>query len=430
MGKAKRHRDRPEGVAMLLRLRRKFVLINMVFAASVLLCVFAAVCVSTYRSARSDVDRTLEQALDERRGEQAPPAGQLPDDARRGETPPKNWMLYYTVMVNTENDTVTVLQSGAGFTDEELTAAAQKVIAGGKTEGRLREEALYYARRDVRGGTRVAFVEASYLTESIRRLLWQSAAIGAVSLLAFFAISVFLARWALRPVERAWLQQRRFVADASHELKTPLTVILANNNILLSHPEERVETQKQWLESTGEEAQHMRRLVDDLLFLAKSDAEERPPVREPVDLSDLVYSVLLPFEPVAYEKQVALEAQVAPDITVTGDPTALRQLVHILLDNACKYAGTGGRVVLTLERQAGSAVLRVSNTGTPIPPEDLPHVFERFYRADKARTREGGYGLGLAIAKSIMDRQGGSLTAASDAENGTVFTAVIPASRH
>ena len=91
---------------MLLRLRRKFVLINMVFAASVLLCVFAAVCVSTYRSARSDVDRTLEQALDERRGEQVPPAGQLPDDARRGETPPKNWMLYYTVMVNTENDTV------------------------------------------------------------------------------------------------------------------------------------------------------------------------------------------------------------------------------------------------------------------------------------------------------------------------------------
>ena len=119
-----------------------------------------------------------------------------------------------------------------------------------------------------------------------------------------------------------------------------------------------------------------------------------------------------------------------PDITVAGDPTALRQLVHILLDNACKYAGAGGRAALSLDRQGGTAVIRVSNTGVPIPPEDLPHVFERFYRADKARTREGGYGLGLAIAKSIMDRQDGSLTVSSDAENGTVFTAVIPVARH
>ncbi len=430
MGMRGKRRGRPEGVDMLLRLRRKFVLINMVFAASVLLCVFAAVCVTTSRPARSDGERTREQALADRRGEQVPPSVQLPEGSRPEDTPPKNWMLYYTVMVNTENDTVTVLQSGAGFSDEELAAAAQKVIAGGETTGRLREEALYYARRDVRGGTRVAFVEASYLTESIRRLLWQSAGIGAISLLAFFGISVFLARWALRPVERAWLQQRRFVADASHELKTPLTVILANNNILLSHPEERVGSQKQWLESTGEEAQHMRRLVDDLLFLAKSDAGERPPARETVDLSDLTTSVLLSFEPVAYEKKVALEAQVEPDITVAGDPTALRQLVHILLDNACKYAGAGGRAALSLDRQGGTAVIRVSNTGVPIPPEDLPHVFERFYRADKARTREGGYGLGLAIAKSIMDRQDGALTVSSDAENGTVFTAVIPVARH
>lgn len=128
---------------MLLRLRRKFVLINMVFAASVLLCVFAAVCVSTYRSARSDVERTLEQALADRRGERVPPSVQLPEGSRPEDTPPKNWMLYYTVMVNTENDTVTVLQSGAGFSDEELAAAAQKVIAGGETTGRLREEALY-----------------------------------------------------------------------------------------------------------------------------------------------------------------------------------------------------------------------------------------------------------------------------------------------
>ena len=246
-----------------------------------------------------------------------------------------------------------------------------------------------------------------------------------LSLLAFFFISLFLARWALRPVEKSWAQQRQFVADASHELKTPLTVILANNNILLAHKHDTVESQKKWIVSTQDEAEHMRKLVDELLFLAKSDAAETHRMFTSVDLSELVWAVLLQFEPVAYEKQITLDSQVEPDIVVQGDPTMLKQLIHILLDNACKYAPPQGDVSLGLKRRQNDALLWVRNTGSAISQDDIPHIFERFYRSDKARSNAGGFGLGLAIAKSISQTHRGQIFASSE-KNAVTFTVKIP----
>ena len=252
--------------------------------------------------------------------------------------------------------------------------------------------------------------------------------VGALALGAFFVISLLLSSLALRPAERAWEQQRRFVADASHELKTPLTVILTNTGILLSHPEDTVAEQRKWVEYIRDEAQRMRELVEDLLFLARHDAGREPPPDQTVDLSELLWSALLPFEPVAFEQGVELESGIQGGLTVRGREDQLRRLAAILLDNAVKYAGAQGKVRVALTRgEKGGACLTVRNTGPAIPPEHLEHLFERFYRADDSRARSsGGYGLGLAIAKSIVDSHRGTITVQSGAEEGTLFTVRLP----
>ena len=247
------------------------------------------------------------------------------------------------------------------------------------------------------------------------------------ALAAFLVISVFFSRWALRPVEDAWTRQRRFVADASHDLKTPLTVILANTSILMEHPERSVASQSQWVESTQHEAEQMQGLVGDLLLLAQADESASKPPMEHLDLTDLVEGELLQFESVAFERGVELRSQLEPSVEIRGNVNRLRKLAGTLLDNACKYADEGGQVNVELRRSPRRVELAVRNTGFAIAPEDLPHVFDRFYRGDKARTRdEGGYGLGLAIARAIAEEHGGTLSAASDEASGTTFTLALP----
>ena len=256
-------------------------------------------------------------------------------------------------------------------------------------------------------------------------------------LLCFLLVSIFLARWALRPVETAWEQQNQFIADASHELKTPLTVILANLRILLSHKDATIREELQWVESTQEEAGRMKKLVENLLFLARSDARSTPMVYSTFSFSDLILGCLLTFEPVAFEQGVMIEDHISEDISLTGDASQIRQLVAILLDNACKYAGnaTGGetddkKVTVTLVSENDRIRLTVHNTGKAIPEEDLPHLFERFYRTDKSRARtDGGYGLGLAIAQTIAKNHRGKITVVSAENLGTSFTVTLPVSK-
>ena len=219
----------------------------------------------------------------------------------------------------------------------------------------------------------------------------------------------------------------QFVADASHELKTPLTVILANAGILLAHSGDMADGQRKWVEYIQAEAQRMKSLVEDLLFLARSDDRRSPLRLQTVSFSDLAWEALLPFESVAFEAGVALDSQITPDLELLGDPEQLRRLVAILVDNAVKYAGPRGSASLILRPQGDEAVLSVHNTGEPIPPEHLPRLFERFYRTDSDRARsQGGYGLGLSIAKSIVDGHRGRISVSSSAISGTLFTVRLP----
>lgn len=321
----------------------------------------------------------------------------------------------------------------ASISQDVLEQAGQQLAGADEGFGSLSDLGLFYMKRRAGGVMYLAFADMGSAS-GWRALAATLAVVEVAALAVFLVISLFFSRWALRPVARAWTQQRRFVADASHDLKTPLTVILANTSIALEHPERSVASQSQWLESTQHEAEAMQGLVGDLLTLAKMDEEEAAaqsgaarPALEEVDLSDVIEGEVLQFESVAFERGVKLGSQVEPGIKLRGNEQRLRRLAGTLIDNACKYVDDGGAVDVALSRAGKQAKLEVRNTGAPISPEDLPHVFDRFYRADKARTGGvGGHGLGLAIARAIAEEHGGTLTAFSTQAEGAAFTATLP----
>ena len=257
----------------------------------------------------------------------------------------------------------------------------------------------------------------------LRRLVRSYLLIALGAMLVLLGIAAAASRWVTRPVEKAWKQQRQFLSDASHELKTPLTVILSNAELLEGAG--LAEKPARWSGNIHTEAEQMRTLVEQMLTLARADNGVRPAAMEPLNLSDVATDCVLAFEPVAFEAGKPLEERITADITVVGDADRLRRLISILLDNAVKYGAEGGHITLTLEKTDRQARLTVSNPGDPIPPEHLAHLFERFYRADASRGEKSGFGLGLAIADTIAREHKGMLKAESDTAS-TRFTFTMP----
>ena len=239
-------------------------------------------------------------------------------------------------------------------------------------------------------------------------VLRSSLLLGVAALLLFFGVSLLLARRTVQPVEAAWQQQKQFVADASHELKTPLTVIMTNAELLES-PDYPPEAKTQFSSNILTMSHQMRGLVESLLNLARIDQGQKAAAHTPVDLSKLVSDATLPFQALFFEQELTLETGIAPDLTVPGDAAQLRQVVEILLDNAQKYAEAPGTVRVTLARQGHHVRLCVADTGAPLSPEDCKNIFKRFYRLDDARSRDGSFGLGLSIAQSIVDAHHGKI---------------------
>lgn len=460
---------------MLDKLRRQFILIIMALVTAALAIMAGVILYINYQQLSHDVVQAVEYATTKRAfvepgqaGPDAMPAtrsgaGVAGDDAptnvddvgagdlsggvngnwrtdnegdRRGERVASADMVATSVYyVDSDGTVVQTLMDALELQDDELNEALSGALAARGTTvvmdecvtGYLSNGNLYYGVRETMYGTKVAFASGSYITNSITNLGMVLAAVSACVWAAFLLISILLARWVVRPTERAWSQQQQFVADASHELKTPLAVMMANNSILLSNGDQTVDSQRRWVESNQAEARQMLELVNDMLFLARPENAERQTVRDTVDLSALIERNTLQFEAVCFERGIAIEEDIAPGVEVLGDANRLQRLVSTLIDNACKYGDTS--VSVKLEKAGGQARFSVSNDGAVIPAEDLPHVFDRFYRVDKARVRsEGGVGLGLAIAQEVAHQHGGAITVTSSASAGTTFTATLPCS--
>lgn len=389
---------------MIRRLRIKFVCINMVLVTAMLWAILAVVLHSTQAGLASESMRAMEAAV--------LPGPQRPAGPGWG---PR----CFTLELGSGGE----LSASPGADSFGGEAWLRQVweAARGRQEGLLEEEGLRFRRVGPPERQKVVFADASGELAAMASLRRSCLLVGSGGFLAFLGLSILLARWAVGPVDQAWRRQQQFVADASHELKTPLTVILANAE-LLADPG-----------CTGGErlagniltvARQMRSLVERLLELARMDAGKGE-AQEPVDLSRLVGDALLPFEPVFFEAGLTLESRVEEGIWVRGSGMQLAQAADILLDNARKYAAPGSAVSLRLERTGRWCLLRVATAGEPLTRQERQDVFKRFYRADPARAREGGCGLGLSIAQSIAAAHRGRIWAESGPA-GNVFLIRLP----
>lgn len=415
---------------MIRKLRRTFVLIVMLLVGTVLVCGLGSSFVSTYQVQQALVRESLEHTL-YLGMDQLPRMGGMGEVDEMGmrmrEDTNRANLLSLLVDVSDEGIVLETSDAPVLIRTDTLTDVIAQVLDG-TSEGTDRAAHVAWLSEELDDGWRIAITDTTTPDALLHDLAVQDLLIAACALAALFAIAWWLSNWALRPVQQAWDQQRRFVADASHELKTPLAVILANLQILQADEGIGADARR-WVDSSVDEANHMKALVGDLLQLARADESMAGSAtsamrHEDVDLSEMVEAAALEFDAIAFERGCVLEEQVSEGIHVSGDPDWLERMVRILIDNACKYGERGSTVDVTLERSGGRARLTVHNMGTVIDPEDLPHVFERFYRSDKARSRdgEGGFGLGLAIAKSIVDAHGGKISVTSSETEGTTFS--------
>ena len=278
-----------------------------------------------------------------------------------------------------------------------------------------------YNLRYMKNGNRAAMMDISIERETLRSQILNSILICGAAMIVFFFLSVFLARWATRPIAAAWERQKQFIADASHELKTPLTVILSNADILRKND---ARAEHIYFESV-----RMKKLVEDMLILAKSDNSEPAVIHNVTDFSDIVKSAVLTYEPIAYDnlESKLFSYEVEENLFVMGDVSPLRQLVYILFDNAVKYSPKGSVIRVKLSKHDHRLLLlTVTNDGDVIPKDELENIFLRFYRRDESRSSHGSFGLGLSIAQSIVNEHKGKIWAESDERIGNSFYITLP----
>ena len=325
----------------------------------------------------------------------------------RREPPPSNersgyqLSTFYSVALSDEGKVLAVDNEGRdAYQEEELVQIARKISSQDPRAGSMGN--ITYIVEDKEGYTLVAFMDNTVSEAGLKTMLRYVFLVGGLAILAMFFIASILSGFIISPLEENDRQQKRFISDASHELKTPIAVIATNAEMLsreLGHNE--------WLSNIQYETDRMDRLVKQLLDLSHAESAIVP--MESLDFSRLVTGETLAFESLAFDKGKTFVTEIETGIILMCNPSQLTQLVSILLDNAIRHS-TGKEIGVSLVRRPHTALLTVTNDGNEIPPEKIHHLFERFYRVDEARNSESNhYGIGLSIAKAIAEKHGGNI---------------------
>jgi len=330
---------------------------------------------------------------------------------------------YFTVVLRQEGEwTLADASRVSGASAGELEDLAQGVLAAGRSGG-FAGDYLYTVRERVSGGRVAVFLNCETRLDAVKRLALISlaACVGAI-LLAWLLVALFSNR-AIQPLIENAERQKRFITDAGHELKTPLTVISANMDVLSLEAGE-----SEWITSTRKQVASMRALVGELIYLSRLDEEDARLQWAAFDLSEAVREAAEPFEVMAEFSLRRLEVDVEPSVQMRGDAGAIRRLVSVLCDNAVKYAPEGDTITLTLRREGRRALLTAENgLAAPMEEETLKHLFDRFYRADASRSKDsGGFGIGLSVARAVAEKHGGGIRARQTRDGRIRFVASLP----
>lgn len=384
---------------MIKKLRFKFVVINMSIVTIMLSVIFALIFYFTRANLEAE-SISMMQSIASRPFDLEMPKN-LGKDVR---------LPYFTIQIGYRGKLVA---TGGGYYDlsdvEFLNDLIYETVTSPKNLGVIEEYNLRYYRVDTPLNRYLVFADITSERATLKNLMKSSFLIGGISFLMFLGISILLSKWAVKPVDLAWKEQRQFLADASHELKTPLTVIMTNAELAQS-PEYDEENKRRFINSILTMSRQMRGLIEKMLQLARADNSDTKDITGLVDFSKLVSDAILPFEPLFFEKGLSLKTQIDENIKITGEEAQLYQLIDVLLDNAQKYSKKSGVTWISLKnRGKAHCLLTVANEGTAISEEEAKNIFKRFYRGDQARSRNGSFGLGLSIADSAVKRHKGRI---------------------
>lgn len=410
---------------MLKKLKYTFVFIIVILVEAVLIAHTGLSMYLTYKAQQERITTHLERLL----------SGSEPSNGEFGQRPHQHSdisdssnMLSCVVSLDENEHILPSPQLRTSIGKTSVTAITNKIIASKLEKGSMREFHVTWERRD----NRIAFIDTSAFDFAFSHSIVMVSCMIAGTLVIISAIAWILSGWAIKPIEETARRQHMFLSDASHELKTPLAVIIANMDILLSNRALNTEERK-WIKSTSDEAKHLKQMVNGLLELAQSDEAAAGTLNilqmDDVDFSDVVNEAVLEFDTVAFEQGCSIQAHVMDNIHLIGDKELLKRLVTIFIDNACKYAKMHTDIVIALSSSAKQLEFSITNQGDVLSHSEQEHIFDRFYRSDKARSREagkGGFGLGLAIAQGIVLSHKGSISVSSSKEHGTTFDIVLP----
>lgn len=418
---------------MIKKLKHRFIWINLSILLTIFFAIFAGTYYLMYQSGKAQAISVMEQIAQNEGIIIRTPFKDFDDPLKRNPLPINQTLMRssFTLLLDSSNQlirTISNMPEETNLSNPELLI--EQILSSNEETGivTFNDLNLRYLIQDRPNDSKlIVFLDRSTELATLSQLIVVLIAIGGITIIILAIISYYLANWAIKPISLAWEKQQQFVADASHELKTPLTVIQTTTDVLLSNKDHTIRSEQKWINYIQSETERMSKLVSDLLYLAKVDSNESLIKPSSFNLSESIINVTLPFESIVFESGKELLMNIEPDLMYNGEEARLQQVVVILLDNALKHAPIHTKIEINLHQVGSTYHLEVSNEGEGIPPEHLHKIFERFYRVDSSRAREtGGYGLGLSIAKSIIDQHQGSISATSTLNGVTTFRVTLP----
>lgn len=419
---------------MIRDLRKKFILVAMLSTMLVLTAIMGVVNFSNYREMLDRADEMtalLEQndgkfpeepSWHEQDDTETPPAKPENDEKDKSrfsvETPFET--RYFTVTVD-ENGEVTDCDLDRIAAVDEETAEEYTQTAQQKNKTTEFQGIYRYRVTETEDGAKYVFLDCRREISNFRTVLVTTISVSLLGLAAVFVLVVIFSRMVFRPVEESIQKQKRFITDASHELKTPLTIIDANTEVM-----EMESGESQWTKSTRKQIQRLSGLVQQLVTLSRLDEEKGLEEKCEFNLSEAVSECVQPYESLAQTREKNLTLNIEENLTYTGDERSIRQLAGILMDNAVKYSSENGNITLTLKRKGKKLFLEVYNDADDLPQGKLDVLFERFYRLDSSRNSgTGGSGIGLSVAKAIVQAHKGKITAENKNGRGLTITVIL-----
>lgn len=417
---------------MINKLQKKFIAVSMLSMLLVLTVIIGTINILNYQKIVQDAENILhilsdnngsfpkEKPLHEK--EDSPQKPPTPDkDSSRNMSPEMPYESRYFSVILDEDGTIVSTDTGmiAAVDSTAASEYAVQVWKTGKVSGFLSN--YRYLRQTTQDETQLIFLDCGRNLSTFRSFLFTSILVSILGLFSVLILVVIFSKIVMKPVSESYEKQRRFITDAGHEIKTPLTIIDANTEIM-----EMEYGENEWIQGIQKQTARLTTLTNDLIYLSRMEESQNQLQKIDFSLSDLVEDTVLSFQVLATTQGKSFATEIAPLLSYCGDESSIRQLLSILLDNALKYSPEHGSIEVALQKKGKNLQFSVYNTAEQISKDNLSHLFDRFYRTDASRNSEtGGYGIGLSIARAIVDAHKGKISADSSDGHSLRITVLL-----